>query len=640
MPQSSGMLSLRRHVPASRPAFQGLESLEGRVLMSTAPGGTRAAADVPWALSPVAYGAIQVDFSTPVATPAPAADPTSTDTPEPLPESGLTAVPAATVVSLAAKVTPLGGNLNEESDRIPSHAFTDLIRTTLGFYNQAGRKASNGKPDFAKADANGWPLEDFAVAVANNAEFGGEFVTPGVYHMSFTGPSTTTVAIRRGAPGGGTQPSSTSPLPTIKKIGYDAATKTATYDVTVPANVVTLAFDFRNTGGQVKNLKVLQPGYNLASYPTFTNEYLNLLRNLKPNVIRFMDWTHTNGNLTVNWNDRPKTTDATIAKAPVAGDLHPAKGIPWVYVAQLANTLHTNLWVNVPAHASDDYVKQLATYLKSAVASDLNIYIEYSNEVWNTGFEQASYNRNAAGAEVVAAKKAGKQSNLNYDNLAVDTSKADGGGNVFTWADRRYARRLIEIGNIFKGVFGATSINTRIRPVLASQVANLGRFDNMLKFVNTVFGAPKNYFYGIGVAPYVNLGSKQNTANLTKDQVLAALSASVTSLANGTALSTAKSKASAYGLKLEAYEGGIDTFGDQSVAAKKAASLDPQIQSIVTKYLQTWYAKGGDQFNWFTLGARSFNSPYGTYSITDKITNLNEPKEIAFRSIRDAGLGG
>ena len=50
----------------------------------------------------------------------------------------------------------------------------------------------------------------------------------------------------------------------------------------------------------------------------------------------------------------------------------------------------------------------------------------------------------------------------------------------------------------------------------------------------------------------------------------------------------------------------------------------------MTKYLQTWYAKGGDQFNWFTLGARSFNSPYGTYSVTDKITNLNEPKEIAF----------
>ena len=204
----------------------------------------------------------------------------------------------------------------------------------------------------------------------------------------------------------------------------------------------------------MKNLKVLQPGYSLASYPTFTNEYLGLLRNLRPNVIRFMDWTHTNSNTTANWADRPKTTDATIAKVPVAGDLHPAKGIAWEYVVQLANALHTNVWVNVPAHATDDYVRQLATLLKSRLASDLTVYLEYSNEVWNSGFEQAGYNRNAAGAEVVAAKKAGKPSNLNYDNLAVDTTKADGGGNVFTWADRRYARRLMEIGNIFKGVSG------------------------------------------------------------------------------------------------------------------------------------------------------------------------------------------
>ena len=38
-------------------------------------------------------------------------------------------------------------------------------------------------------------------------------------------------------------------------------------------------------------------------------------------------------------------------------------------------------------------------------------------------------------------------------------------------------------------------------------------------------------------------------------------------------------------------------------------------------------------------GSRSFNSPYGTYSITDRITDLNEPKEIAYRAVRDAGLG-
>jgi hypothetical protein len=170
-------------------------------------------------------------------------------------------------------------------------------------------------------------------------------------------------------------------------------------------------------------------------------------------------------------------------------------------------------------------------------------------------------------------------------------------------------------------------------------VANLSRFNNMLAYVSSQYGAPSTFFYGIGVAPYINLGGQQNTAGLTTDQVLAALTASVNGYKNGSALSTAKSIATNYGLKLEAYEGGIDTFGDQSVAAKKAASLDPRVEGVIMDYLNTWFSKGGDQFNWFTLGARSFNSPFGTYSITDRITDLNEPKEIAYRAVRDSGLG-
>src|SRR5687767_8459935 len=67
---------------------------------------------------------------------------------------------------VSADATPagksaLGGNLNMQSDRIQDHPFTDLVRTTRGFYNLAGRLASNGKPALANTDANGWPTENF-----------------------------------------------------------------------------------------------------------------------------------------------------------------------------------------------------------------------------------------------------------------------------------------------------------------------------------------------------------------------------------------------------------------------------------------------------------------------------------------------
>jgi hypothetical protein len=407
--------------------------------------------------------------------------------------------------------------------------------------------------------------------------------------------------------------------------------------------VRTLAFNFRSTSGQVRSIKVLQPGYSLSGHPTFTNEYLGLLRNVAPNVIRLKDWVHTDDNLTANWSSRPKVTDATQAKVAEPGGLQPAKGIAWEYAVQLANTLGTNVWVTVPAHATDDYVRQLATLLRQTLSPGLTIYLEYSNEVWNSGYEQYHYNRRVAGAEVVAAVKAGRQSSLNYDNRAVDTSKADGGSNAGIWAERRYARRSKEVGDIFKSVWTGAGlpnpINSRVRVVLGGQVAVLSRFDNMLRYISTNFGSPKNYFYALGVAPYINLGPNQNKSGLTKDQVLSSLSAGVNNWQNNGVLSTAKAKASMHGLKLMAYEGGIDTFGSASIAAKRAAVLDPRIKDIITRYLNVWYSKGGHQFNWYTLGARSFNSPYGTWSIAENIRNYNEPKVVAFRAVRDANIG-
>jgi hypothetical protein len=543
---------------------------------------------------------------------------------------------ATTPPASAQLVAPskLGGGLNMESDRVQDHPFTDLVRTTRGFYSLSGRLASNGKMALAYQDSNGWPTEAFAVSLADNSEYGVP-IDKGVYHMSFTGPSSVTVAPRRNAPAGAATNPSNSPLPTLKKISYDATTHVHTYDITVPAGVLTLALDFRGTGGQVKNLKLLQPGYNLSSYPTFTNEYLNLLKNLSPDAVRFMDWTHANDNLTVNWSDRPKITDATQARVAVAGDLVAAKGIAWEYVIQLANSLNKDAWINIPAHATDDYVKQLAALFKSKLNSNLNLYVEYSNEVWNTQFEQTTYNLNQAKAEVAA----NPSSTLKYDGTT-DPNK---------WAERRYARRVKQIGDLFKSVWTTTfngttvqpsPINGRVRVVLSGQYSNQARFDNYLTYLNKYYGAPKNYLYGIGIAPYINLGGLQNTPGLTKDQVLNALRSNVAGMNSGTALSNAKNRANNWGLRLMAYEGGIDTFGDQSIAAKRAAVLDPQIQQIMQDYLHTWYSKGGGQLNWETLGARSFNSKNGTWSITEDIRNYNQPKELAFRFVRDEGLGG
>jgi hypothetical protein len=527
---------------------------------------------------------------------------------------------ADVAVSAAAVAHPLGGNLNSQSDRVQDLAFVDLVKTTRGFYNVAGRKASNGATAFANTDANGWPTEDFSFTAVDNSEWN-VAVDAGVYHMAFKGPAGATVAGSAGV--------------TVKKLGYVAATQTHTYDVTVGANVTKLSLTFKSTGGQVKGIRLLQPGYALSTTQTFTNKYVNLLQVVGPSVLRFMDWTKANGDPEVNWSDRPKVTDATQAKAIVAGDLQPLKGIAWEYCIQLANALNKSVWINVPAMASDDYVRQLAALFRDNLNAGLTIYVEYSNEVWNSGFSQSTYNKTQAVNEVFN-NPAGE---LNYDKKPVDKSKP-GSSNpqANTWGDRRHARRTKQISDLFKATFVAggkpNPINTRVRVVLGGQVALLSRFDNELTYLNKFYGSPKTYLWGIGVAPYFNAGSTANQSGATKAQILSALSKSVDNYVNGSVLSTAFQKASAYGIKLLAYEGGPDTFGAANVAAKRAAQLDPQMQTILVKYLTNWYAKGGDLFNFYTVGARSYNTPYGSWSITEDLDVLNTPKIKAFQQVR------
>ena len=599
------------------------ESLEGRLFM---------AADAPallagprlWARAGEGWDATDVSLKMPARVAAPAPDPgvaapaPSDPPPEPF-------EPAATEPVRSA----LGGNLNFQSDRIQDHPFTDLVRTTRGFYNLAGRLASNGKPALATTGENGWATEDFTVSLADNSEYKVP-IDAGTYRMSFTGPAGVTVAARRTALGGAVTNPSTSPLPTLTKVGYDAATGLHTYDVVVPAGVLTLALDFRQTGGTLRNLKVLQPGYSLGSYPTIRNEYVDLLRNLKPNVLRFMDWGVTNDNPVTTWASRTKPTDAVQLRVATAGDVLASGGIAWEYAIELANTLGTNVWVNVPIRATNDYVENLATLLRTTLNPRLNIYLEYSNEVWNSQFGQYQYNLDQAKAEVAA----NPNSNLKYDGTTTATK----------WAERRYARRLKEITDIFKNNWQAAGqanpLNTRVRAVLSGQSGVVSRFDNELAYLKQFYGEPKNYIYGLGIAPYINLGGLADDEGLTEDQVLGALRTSVNHLRDGRQIADAKGRANTYGLKLVAYEGGIDTFGPTSVSAKRSAMLDPRITTIMKDYLNVWYSKGGGQFNWWTLGARSYNSPNGTWSITENIRDYSQPKMVAYRAIRDAGLGG
>ena len=472
----------------------------------------------------------------------------------------------------------LGGNLEGIADWSYSNAFADLMKQSRGF-GPAGTPWSGT----VALDASGWPKEDFGVILGTwpNTESNG-----GTYKVSCT-CSTTPVIALTASPG------------TIQNVKRNATTGLVTADVVYPANGSQLMLSFTNTHGGVKNLKVLRPGY--STNDTFTQPFLSHCARFS--TFRFMDYQNTNGSKVVKWSDRTLLPATTYANG---------NQVPWETCILICNKLHKDAWINVPHMANSGYVESLATLFKNTLDPSLHVYVEYSNEVWNWGFTQATWNLNQAIADVAAGDP-----DLNFDKV----------NDKNVWAARRIAKRIKTISDQFKSVYGSQRWASTVRPVLATQIAWPGYWlVDGLTFLNARFGAPNGYLYACAGAPYFNLGTADQSTTLTKQDVLNALTAGVNAFATDLNVDDCATLARFYNLKFLGYEGGPDTFGPNNIAAKKAASLDPEMQAICADYLDTWYSYGFDLINWFVAGATSYDGQYGTWGLTNDMANQSAPK--------------
>ena len=64
------------------------------------------------------------------------------------------------------------------------------------------------------------------------------------------------------------------------------------------------------------------------------------------------------------------------------------KGVPIEVMMALSTRLRAEPWVNIPHLADDDYVSRFASLVLEALPDDFRVWVEYSNEVWNSQFSQ------------------------------------------------------------------------------------------------------------------------------------------------------------------------------------------------------------------------------------------------------------
>lgn len=155
-------------------------------------------------------------------------------------------------------------------------------------------------------------------------------------------------------------------------------------------------------GNHVRNIRVLpleQEKADLSKNP-FLPEFLEFCRPF--HCLRFMDWMTTNASLEQAWNERKKPTFYSMVGAGGDADKfwgngpNPTEylfsgGVAIEICIDLCNRLQTDAWFCVPHRAAEEYMTEFAKLVRDRLDPKLKVYLEYSNEVWNWGFQQAQW---------------------------------------------------------------------------------------------------------------------------------------------------------------------------------------------------------------------------------------------------------
>jgi hypothetical protein len=442
----------------------------------------------------------------------------------------------------------------------------------------------------------------------------------GTYHLSFHGQATIT-------------PPSWLQIFTVQNQTYNPSTNVTTADLVVPHNVEAfLQLNFLGTknpesatGAGISDVHLIQPGYAADTTQLFTNDFLNALKPF--GTLRYLDIAQANNFGPQNNNDAPLNwSQRRLPDEASQTDTSYGKwGESWEYMIALANATNTDMWITVPGTATDDYVTQLANLIKNGdtvngvtyagLNPNLKVYVEYSNEVWGGIYNTYASNFAAAQAEVAAGGSA-----LNNDGSTDTTS----------WADRRYLERSMQIGNIFRGVFGGDPNYNKIRPVLGWQEDNWQYYTQYFPWFQSSFGAPSQFFYGMGNAIYLN-PTDTSSPDAIINSMVAAEASSFASMQKFTAV------ADFYGLKNVSYEGGPALIGSGTPLSTNllAASRDPRMEAVVSQHYLDFYAAGGDVANYFNGPYNIWAAQYGIWDAAELSQASNPSLSPKYRGLQD-----
>ncbi|KXZ45525.1 hypothetical protein GPECTOR_53g111 [Gonium pectorale] len=332
----------------------------------------------------------------------------------------------------------------------------------------------------------------------------------------------------------------------------------------------------------IRNIRVIMPGFERAhaAGQPFHPAFLSFLRPY--GALRFMDWMQTNLDaLPVSWADRPTPNDRSYAVS--------RGGVAAEVMVQLANTLGADPWFNIPHAASDEYIAAFAEFVRDRLRPDVKVYVEYSNEVWHTGFPGGKY--------------------AQAQGLLLNTTEQGAAwyGGVNNEARLCFvALKTANISKIWKAAWGAQA--SRVTVVIAGQSVWPITSSKLLSCRNVT-----SHIDALAIAPYFGSYVKSRDTNLTvfMDSTLPSqINTSLADVAQHAAI------AAQYGKPLLTYESGQSLTGDGSSSDMAIqANRHPGMKDVYTAYLNGLLAKNVSRIMHFSsIGAYS---KYGSWGLME-----------------------